>query len=154
MEHAFNKALHYEQIGLNEFVDSGMPIELYSEAELAPVGEGHPTAQAVEKREYVVPFGEAEAAELDAEIAEREHDEELYDKMLNAAKRGNRVQRGTATHNPWDRDGTKAVDELNMQFVKEYNEQKMEEAKEEMEAHKKQWHERKKRATGDDIGLD
>ena len=41
-----------------------------------------------------------------------------------------------------------------MQFVKEYNEQKMEEAKEEMEAHKKQWHERKKRATGDDIGLD
>lgn len=154
MEHALNKALHYEQIGLNEFVDSGMPIELYSEAELAPVGEGHPTAQAVEKREYVVPFGEAEAAELDAEIAEREHDEELYDKMLNAAKRGNRVQRGTATHNPWDRDGTKAVDELNMQFVKEYNEQKMEEAKEEMEAHKKQWHERKSRATGDDIGLD
>ena len=42
MEHAFNKALHYEQIGLNEFVDSGMPIELYSEAELAPVGEAIP----------------------------------------------------------------------------------------------------------------
>ena len=42
MEHALNKALHYEQIGLNEFVDSGMPIELYSEAELAPRGRGPP----------------------------------------------------------------------------------------------------------------
>ena len=94
-------------------------MELYTDAELAPYGEGHPTASAVEKREYVVPFGAKESEEIDEEIKAQEHGEELYDKMLNAAKRGNRVQRGTSTVNPWDRDGTKAVDDLNMQFVKE-----------------------------------
>ena len=133
---------------------TGMPMELYTDAELAPYGEGHPTASAVEKREYVVPFGAKESEEIDEEIKAQEHGEELYDKMLNAAKRGNRVQRGTSTVNPWDRDGTKAVDDLNMQFVKEYNEQKAEDAKKEMETHKQKWNERKGRATRDDVGVD
>ena len=133
---------------------TGMPMELYTDAELAPYGEGHPTARAVEKREYVVPFGAKESEEIDEEIKAAAHGEELYDKMLNAAKRGNRVQRGTSTVNPWDRDGTKAVDDLNMQFVKEYNEQKAEEAKKEMETHKQKWNERKGRATRDDVGVD
>jgi predicted lactoylglutathione lyase len=43
-------------------------MELYTDAELAPYGEGHPTARAVEKREYVVPFGAKESEEIDEEI--------------------------------------------------------------------------------------
>ena len=42
-------------------------MELYTDAELAPYGEGHPTARAVEKREYVVPFGAKESEEIDEE---------------------------------------------------------------------------------------
>ena len=41
-------------------------MELYTDAELVPYGEGHPTASAVEKREYVVPFGAKESEEIDA----------------------------------------------------------------------------------------
>ena len=75
-------------------------MELYTDAELAPYGEGHPTARAVEKREYVVPFGAKESEEIDEEIKAQEHGEELYDKMLNAAKRGNRVQKGNVHGEP------------------------------------------------------
>ena len=180
IEHAYNKALEFEQRGLNDFVDSGEFLFISVRAirltacfdsncvfclqacpwSCTPMPSSRPTAKvtpplgAVEKREYVVPFGAKESEEIDEEIKAQEHGEELYDKMLNAAKRGNRVQRGTSTVNPWDRDGTKAVDDLNMQFVKEYNEQKAEEAKKEMETHKQKWNERKGRATRDDVGVD
>ena len=129
------------------------PRDLYDDADRAPVGSAFPSSRAVADKRFVE---KPDFAKLEREVQDEEKNAEQLKKFGKAYEKGAAFRRLTAgaTTNPWDRDGTKAVDELNMQFVKEYNEQKMEEAKEEMAAHKKQWHERKKRATGDDIGLD
>ena len=146
-EHAVNRAMRLEHEHEAGYASSGLPMELYTDAERAPVGAAFPMAGAVTT---VTP----DFDDIEREIEEEEEEERRRRKVSEAVARGRATQRVGVTTNPWDRDGKKAEREADEQFRREYEEARRRERDAELAAHEQKMRGKKKILGADKLDVD
>ena len=144
-DHAVNRAVKQEMENEAAFAASGIPFELYTDAERAPVGAAFPMSGAVTN----VVAAPEDFAEIEREIAEEEEEERKKREVQAAVARGQAMRRVGVTTNPWDPDGKKAEREMDEHFRREYEEGQRKLREEEAAAHREKM--RKKTQT---VGAD
>ena len=132
---------------------SGLPFELYADAERAPAGEAFPTAKAVARGDYLL---RPDFAAIEAEVAAEERKAESQRRVGVSADRGFAARRSynAGISNPWDRDGKKAEAEMEASVMADMEEAARRERKEAAEAWGRRREERRDVATRDCVDVD
>ena len=132
---------------------SGLPFELYADAERAPAGESFPTAKAVARGDYLL---RPDFAAIEAEVAAEERKAESQRRVGVSADRGFAARRSynAGISNPWDRDGKKAEAEMEASVMADMEEAARRERKEAAEAWGRRREERRDVATRDRVDVD